>query len=76
MINYAKLKGLMAERGLTVVSLSHMLGVSRQSASDKVNGKAKITLTEAQTIAKALHMDKEERDLIFFNECVNSEATT
>ena len=76
MINYAKLKGLMAERGLTVVSLSHMLGVSRQSASDKVNGKAKITLTEAQTIAKALHMDKEERDLIFFTECVKSEATT
>ena len=76
MINYAKLKGLMAERGLTVVSLSHMLGVSRQSASDKVNGKAKITLTEAQTIAKALHMDKEERDLIFFTECVKSDSTT
>ena len=76
MINHAKLKGLMAERGLTVVELSHMLGVSRQSASDKVNGKAKISLTDAQTIAKALHMDKEERDLVFFNELVKSEATT
>lgn len=75
MINYAKLKGLMAERGLTVVSLAHMLGVSRQSASEKVNGKSKITLTEAQTIAKALHMDKEERDMIFFNDYVKSEAT-
>lgn len=75
MINHAKLKGLMAERGLTVVELSHMLGVSRQSASDKVNGKAKISLTDAQTIAKALHMDKEERDLVFFNELVKSEAT-
>jgi plasmid maintenance system antidote protein VapI len=75
MVNYAKLKGLMAERGLTVVSLSHMLGVSRQAASEKVNGKTKITLTEAQTIAKALHMDKEERDAIFFNDFVKSEAT-
>ena len=75
MINYAKLKGLMAERGLTVVNLAHMLGVSRQSASEKVNGKAKITLTEAQTIAKALHMDKEERDLVFFNDFVKSETT-
>ncbi len=75
MINHAKLKGLMAERGLTVVRLSHMLGVSRQSASEKVNGKAKITLTEAQTIAKALQMNKEERDLIFFSEGVKSETT-
>ena len=75
MINYAKLKGLMAERGLTVVSLAHKLGVSRQAASEKVNGKSKITLTEAQTIAKALHMDKEERDMIFFNDYVKSEAT-
>ena len=75
MINYAKLKGLMAERGLTVVSLAQKLGVSRQSASEKVNGKSKITLTEAQTIAKALHMDKEERDMIFFNDYVKSEAT-
>lgn len=75
MVNYAKLKGLMAERGLTVVSLSHMLGVSRQAASEKVNGKTKITLTEAQTIAKALHMDKEERDAIFFNDFVKSKAT-
>ena len=76
MINHAKLKGLMAERGLTVVELSHMLGVSRQSASDKVNGKAKISLTDAQTIAKALHMDKKERDLVFFYELVKSEATS
>ena len=75
MINYAKLKGLMAERGLTVVSLAQKLGVSRQSASEKVNGKSKITLTEAQTIAKALNMDKEERDMIFFNDYVKSEAT-
>lgn len=75
MINYAKLKGLMAERGLTVVELAHMLGISRQATSEKVNGKTKITLTEAQTISKALCMDKEERDTIFFNDFVKSEVT-
>lgn len=73
MIDYPKLKGLMAERGLTVVQLAHILGVSRQTASDKVNGNTKITLTEAQTIAKALHMDKEERDSIFFKNFVKQE---
>jgi len=75
MINNAKLKGLMAERGITVVALAQMLGVSRQSASEKVNGKVRITLTEAQTIAKALNMSKEERDTIFFTDFVKSEAT-
>ena len=75
MIHYPKLKGLMAERGLTVVQLAHILGVSRQTASDKVNGNTKITLTEAQTIAKALRMDKEERDSIFFKNFVKQELT-
>ena len=65
MTDYAKLKGLMAERGLTVTELAEMLGISRQATSDKVNGKGKITLTDAQTIASALHMSTEERDLIF-----------
>ena len=75
MIDYPRLKGLMAERGLTVVQLAHILGVSRQTASDKVNGNTKINLTEAQTIAKALNMDKEERDSIFFKNFVKQEAT-
>lgn len=76
MINYAKLKGLMAERGLTVVSLAQMLGVSRQAASEKVNGKTRITVTDAQTIAKALNMNKEEIDTVFFKDFVKSEATS
>ncbi len=75
MIDYPRLKGLMAERGLTVVQLAHILGVSRQTASDKVNGNTKINLTEAQTIAKALNMNKEERDSIFFKNFVKQEAT-
>lgn len=75
MIDYAKLKGLMAERNLTVVELAQMLGISRQAASDKINGNTKINLTDAQTISRALNMSKEERDLIFFGNIVKSEAT-
>lgn len=76
MIDYAKLKGLMAERGVKVNQLAELLGVSRQSASGKISGKSPITLTDARVIASALSMTKEERDLIFFGECVKSEATT
>ena len=75
MIDYAKLKGLMAERGLEVTKLADLLGISRQAASNKVNGKSPISLTDARTIAKALSMTKEERDAVFFSERVKSEAT-
>jgi plasmid maintenance system antidote protein VapI len=75
MTNYAKLKGLMAERGLEVTKLASILGISRQAASDKINGKSRITLTDAQTISEALKMNSEERDLIFFADDVKSEAT-
>ena len=75
MIDYAKLKGLMAERGLEVTKLAELLGISRQAASGKINGKSPISLTYARTIAQALDMTKEERDMIFFGECVKSEAT-
>lgn len=75
MIDYAKLKGLMAERGLEVTKLAELLGISRQAASAKINGKTPISLTDAHKIATALDMSKEERDLIFFGELVKSEAT-
>lgn len=70
MTNYAKLKGLMVERGLEVNKLAIELGISRQATSDKINGKSKISLTDAQVISKALKMTSEERDAIFFAECV------
>lgn len=75
MIDYARLKGLMAERGLEVTKLAEILGISRQAASQKINGKSAISITDARTIAQVLHMTKEERDSIFFSECVKSEAT-
>lgn len=73
MTNYPKLKGLMVERGLEITKLAAILGISRQAASDKINGKTKISLLDAQTISKALNMTREERDAIFFGECVKQE---
>ena len=75
MTDYAKLKGLMAERGLEVTRLANILGISRQAASDKINGKSRITLIDAQAISKALNMTSEERDLIFFGNGVKQETT-
>lgn len=75
MIDYDKLKGLMTERHLEVTKLAEILGISRQAASGKINGKSPISLTDAQVIAQALNMSKEERDMIFFKNNVKSEAT-
>jgi len=75
MVNYAKLRGLMTERGLEVTKLAQILSISRQAASKKINGKSSLSLTDAQSIATALNMTKEERDMIFFGELVKSEAT-
>ena len=55
MINYAKLKGLMAERGVEVTKLAELLGVSRQSASGKINGKTPISLTDAKVISGRIY---------------------
>ena len=75
MVNLPKLRGLMTERGLEVNKLAIILGISRQATSDKLNGKSKISLTDAQAISRALGMTNVERDLIFFGEDVKSEAT-
>ena len=75
MTNYNKLRGLMAERRLEVTKLAKILGISRQATSDKLNGKSRITLTDAQVISSALGMTSAERDEIFFSDNVKSEAT-
>lgn len=75
MTNYAKLRGLMVERGVEVSKLASILGISRQAMSEKLNGRSKISLLDAQNIAVALNMTKDERDAIFFSELVKSEAT-
>ena len=75
MTNYDRLRGLMAERRLEVTKLAKILGISRQATSDKLNGKSRITLTDAQVISSALGMTSAERDEIFFSDNVKSEAT-
>lgn len=75
MVNHSKLKGLMVERGLKVEELARGLKLSRQSVSDKINGRRSISLLEAAYISHALGMSSEERDAVFFSEPVKSEAT-
>lgn len=56
----AIIRGKMAERKLTTVSLAAALGISRQSAGRKLGGKTAITLDELALIAHWLKVSPAE----------------
>lgn len=66
MVNYDKLRGAIAERHITRNAIADALGVSRQSATLKLTGKAKMTVFDAKAISDLLELSVEERDAIFF----------
>ncbi len=54
MINANKLRGKMAEIGLTQAQLAHRIGVSTNTLSRKMNGRIKFTVDEAVSICTVL----------------------
>lgn len=54
---FGKLRGRMAEAGITQNALAQSLGMSRSTLSLKMNGKREFTLTELQIIVKVLNID-------------------
>ncbi len=56
MMKTAKLKGLLAERGMTQQELAKSIGLSTKSVNAKINGKVDITVAEAVAISKVLEI--------------------
>lgn len=56
-ISFGKLKGKMAEVGITQNALAKSLGMSRSSLSLKMNGKREFTLAELRIIVEVLNID-------------------
>jgi len=52
-----KLKGAMAERGLTVGDIARIVGCSYGSALAKINGKAKFTFDDMDAIKEEFGLD-------------------
>ena len=69
MVNTAKLRGKMAERGYTVRSLSKVIGIHEQTMSVKL-GDGKFSVGEAYKMADALCMSSDEIVDIFFADSV------
>ena len=66
--NYAKLRGKLAEAGMTQRELAHAMSISINSLSRKINGASAFTVDEALKICKILSItDNHEKCNILLN---------
>lgn len=65
MIKYqSRIKGKMAELGITQAQLAKELGLSLQSLNQKLNGKSDMTINEAEKVIEILKI-KNPNDIFF-----------
>ena len=64
-IRFSKLKGRIAELGVTKQSLAKILGLSRVSMHKKLSGKVPFKFPEIYKIAEILSIPKEELEIFF-----------
>ncbi len=64
-------KAYILERGWTMEHLAEALGIALSSLSYKVNNRRQFRPTEIVAIKKILGMTAEDRDRLFFAECVD-----
>lgn len=70
MVNYDKLRGALAEKRVTQGDVALKLGCSKQAVSNKIAGKSSLTVRDVTAICELLGATSDERDSIFFAECV------
>ena len=56
-MNYGKLRGAMAEKGVSQAELAQLIGISLNSLNRKLNGRTDFTVKEASEIASALDIE-------------------
>ena len=70
-INTNKLKGKIAENGLTITELAEIMGIDKSTLYRKISNNGETMLVkDAQAIAKALSLTKDDAVSIFFSETV------
>ena len=64
-MNYAVLRGKMAEAGYSQARLASEIGITPQSLSRKLQGKRQFTVGEAAAISMCLSLDTATKAIIF-----------
>lgn len=71
MTNTNKLKGKLAERGMTQSQLAEAIDISASSFSFKINNEVEFKVGEIKRIQNVLGLTRDERDTIFFGDDVD-----
>lgn len=66
-MNLPKLRGKIAEQNIGHKEIGFEIKCSRQTVSNKVNGKTPITLEEAQKLSELLHLTDQDKIDIFLS---------
>lgn len=66
MINTAKIRGRIVEKGLTLQSLSKVMNISPYTLGRKISGKSKMTLEEAELLQRFLAIPDGKFEEYFF----------
>lgn len=70
-MNHLELKAAIARRGLTARGLAGIIGMPEATMSTKMHGRTEFKGSEIQAIAKALELNMQQVNQIFFGESVN-----
>lgn len=71
MVDVNKLKGRIVEKGLTVGELAAIIGIDKTTIYRKLKGNGDdFSISEADSIAKALSLNSSEATAIFFSQYV------
>lgn len=68
MINTGKVKGRLAELGLTQKDVAEALAIAQPTANQKINNNRPMDLDEAEKLATLLHLNPEDFQIYFFTQ--------
>lgn len=66
-MNATKLKEKIHEKGLTVSKTASLIGISKSSLYEKINGTCQMTVGDAEKLKEVLNLTNQEASEIFLN---------
>lgn len=75
-VNNELLVSKMNASGLSRSEIAERLGITRQGLYNKLSGTNEFKSSEIRLLSEILMLSPQERDLIFFADCVDSDAYT
>lgn len=75
MVDLSALRHKFDDSGMTMVALANKTGIKRPTLVNRFNGVGEFSATEIMLVCNALHINRTERELIFFANKVEWKST-